>query len=157
MEKKSTSSGALMHILFGDLRRATHSELTRQGLGDLGQPMILFMLKERGREGRVSAQRELADALHVSPATIAMSLRSLERAGYVEKLPDPTDQRRKAVCLTPKGEMAITICVKAYEQVEHGMFQGFSPEELSQVHNYHTRMLRNLRGELPAEGRNYSC
>ena len=44
--------------------------------------MILFLLKDKGREGRIAAQKELSDAMHVSPATVAVSLKSLEREGY---------------------------------------------------------------------------
>lgn len=138
-------------------RQATLGELSSRGLGDLGNPMILFLLKERGENGRVAAQRELSDAMHVSPATVAVSLKSLERAGYVEKRTDQTDQRRKAVHLTPKGEMAIQRCVQVFQQVDRTMFEGFSPEEMEQVCAFHLRMLKNLRGNLPPERMNCPC
>lgn len=138
-------------------RQATVTELSSRGLGDLGNPMILFLLQERGENGRVAAQRELSDALHVSPATVAVSLKSLERAGYVDKRTDETDQRRKAVYLTPKGEMAIQRCFQVFQQVDQTMFEGFSPEEIEQVCAFHMRMLKNLRGNLPTERMNCQC
>lgn len=138
-------------------RQATIAQLTARGLGDLGNPMILFLLKERGENGRVAAQRELSDALHVSPATVAVSLKSLERAGYVEKRTDQADQRRKAVHLTPKGEMGIQRCVQVFQQVDRTMFEGFSPEEMEQVCAFHLRMLKNLRGNLPPERMDCPC
>ena len=119
--------------------------------------MILFLLKDKGREGRIAAQKELSDAMHVSPATVAVSLKSLEREGYVEKLAVETDQRRKAVRLTPKGEAAIQRCVQVFEAVDQSMFEGFRPEETRQACGYLMRMLHNLRGDLPPERMNCQC
>lgn len=148
-------------ILFQSVERARkqaiQTELSRRGLGTLGQPMILFLLKDKGREGRIAAQKELSDAMHVSPATVAVSLKSLEREGYVEKLADETDQRRKAVRLTPKGEAAIQRCVQVFEAVDQSMFEGFRPEETRQACGYLMRMLHNLRGDLPPERMNCQC
>lgn len=138
-------------------RQATVTELAGRGLGDLGNPMILFLLHERGESKRVTAQRELSDALHVSPATVAMSLKSLERGGYVEKLPVENDQRRKAVRLTPKGESAIHRCYQVFQHVDQTMFEGFSPEEMEQVCAFHMRMLKNLRGSIPPERMDCQC
>lgn len=138
-------------------RQATQVELAAQGLGDLGNPMILFLLHEQGKDGRVAAQRELSDALHVSPASVAVSLKSLEREGYVEKLSDETDQRRKAIRLTPKGESAVHRCLMVFKAVDRRMFHGFTEEETEQISAYHIRMLRNLRGEHPSERRQCEC
>ena len=101
--------------------------------------------------------RELADAMRVSPATIAVSLKSLEREGYVEKRGDPADQRRKAVRLTKKGEDAVRTSFQAFQAVDEKMFRGFTPAEIAQATAFHRRMLQNLRGELPPERMNCTC
>lgn len=103
------------------------------------------------------AQRELSDALRVSPATVAVSLKSLERGGYIEKRPVAGDQRRKAVRLTAKGEAAVQRCFQVFHHVDETMFQGFTPEEREQVIAFHMRMLKNLRGEFPPERMNCQC
>ena len=127
MEMRENMPGILFQSVERARKQAIQTELSRRGLGTLGQPMILFLLKDKGREGRIAAQKELSDAMHVSPATVAVSLKSLEREGYVEKLADETDQRRKAVRLTPKGEAAIQRCVQVFEAVDQSMFEGFRP------------------------------
>ena len=149
MEMRENMPGILFQSVERARKQAIQTELSRRGLGTLGQPMILFLLKDKGREGRIAAQKELSDAMHVSPATVAVSLKSLEREGYVEKLADETDQRRKAVRLTPKGEAAIQRCVQVFEAVDQSMFEGFRPEETRQACGYLMRMLHNLRGDLP--------
>ena len=157
MEMRENMPGILFQSVERARKQAIQTELSRRGLGTLGQPMILFLLKDKGREGRIAAQKELSDAMHVSPATVAVSLKSLEREGYVEKLPDETDQRRKAVRLTPKGEAAIQRCVQVFEAVDQSMFEGFRPEETRQACGYLMRMLHNLRGDLPPERMNCQC
>ena len=157
MEMRENMPGILFQSVERARKQAIQTELSRRGLGTLGQPMILFLLKDKGREGRIAAQKELSDAMHVSPATVAVSLKSLEREGYVEKLADETDQRRKAVRLTPKGEAAIQRCVQVFEAVDQSMFEGFRPEETRQACGYLMRMLHNLRGDLPPERLNCQC
>ena len=157
MEMRENMPGILFQSVERARKQAIQTELSRRGLGTLGQPMILFLLKDKGREGRIAAQKELSDAMHGSPATVAVSLKSLEREGYVEKLADETDQRRKAVRLTPKGEAAIQRCVQVFEAVDQSMFEGFRPEETRQACGYLMRMLHNLRGDLPPERMNCQC
>ena len=157
MEMRENMPGILFQSVERARKQAIQTELSRRGLGTLGQPMILFLLKDKGREGRIAAQKELSDAMHVSPATVAVSLKSLEREGYVEKRADETDQRRKAVRLTPKGEAAIQRCVQVFEAVDQSMFEGFRPEETRQACGYLMRMLHNLRGDLPPERMNCQC
>ena len=157
MEMRENMPGILFQSVERARKQAIQTELSRRGLGTLGQPMIPFLLKDKGREGRIAAQKELSDAMHVSPATVAVSLKSLEREGYVEKLADETDQRRKAVRLTPKGEAAIQRCVQVFEAVDQSMFEGFRPEETRQACGYLMRMLHNLRGDLPPERMNCQC
>ena len=131
------------------------TELAARGLGDLGNPVLLFLLRER--EGQVSSQRELSDALRVSPASVAVSLKSLERRGYVEKHPGQGDQRRKAVGLTDKGRAALAGCVQVFAYVDQTMFEGFTPREMEQVRAFQQRMLQNLRACLPTERMDCSC
>ena len=157
MEMRENMPGILFQSVERARKQAIQTDLSRRGLGTLGQPMILFLLKDKGREGRIAAQKELSDAMHVSPATVAVSLKSLEREGYGEKLADETDQRRKAVRLTPKGEAAIQRCVQVFEAVDQSMFEGFRPEETRQACGYLMRMLHNLRGDLPPERMNCQC
>ena len=106
---------------------------------------------------KLPSVRALASSLAINPNTIQRAYESLEREGYVEKLADETDQRRKAVRLTPKGEAAIQRCVQVFEAVDQSMFEGFRPEEARQACGYLMRMLHNLRGDLPPERMNCQC
>ncbi len=88
---------------------------------------------------------------------MAVSLKSLERGGYVEKLPGEADQRRKMVRLTDKGREALETCFSIFQEVDRQMLDGFTPEEMEQVRAFQLWMLHNLRESLPTERMDCSC
>lgn len=134
----------LFHALMRAHFNARQSGLNRQGLPDLGSPKILFALKHYPEDKAAPSQRELADLLHISPATIATSLKSLEKYGYVSRQTDEKDGRRNLISITPKGCQALETSREVFESVDDYMFHGFSPAEREQVFTFHKRMLQNL-------------
>ena len=126
-------------------RQAVQEELAREGLPGIGQPRILCLLHQRGQNGVISTQRELAQLLHVSAATVTTSLKSLERQGYVRTVTDERDARRKQVVITPVGREAMVRCVDVFERVRERMYAGFAAEDFEQIQNFHARMVENLR------------
>ncbi len=49
----------------------------------------------------------LAADLGVTRQAVAQVVATLERDGYVQRIPDPGDARAKLVCLTPRGRAAL--------------------------------------------------
>lgn len=138
------NTGMVFHSLFRAHHNAIHASLTAQGLGDIGSPRLLDTLWHCKEQGEFPSQRELAELLHVSAATIATSLKSLERHGYVERSVDPEDSRRNRIALTPKAVNALEASHAVFRSVEEFMFSGFSEEEIDQINYFHLRMLQNL-------------
>ena len=97
------------------------------------------------RESRGLTQEALAQRLHVSPATIANSLKSLERMGYITRQSDPADGRKKRIAITDKGRDARSRCIAVFDRVDNQLYAGFSPQELEQLRQYYQRMLDNLK------------
>lgn len=132
--------------LFHDVHRAHHNAmlaaLAAQGLQDLGQPRVLFVLD--GLKDGGATQRELAESVHVSPATMTASLKSLERQGYVTKHSDDADGRCKRVFLTQKGRDAVSRCKAAFDHVDKHLYAGFEPEEVERLKQDYRHMLANL-------------
>ena len=135
-------------------RSAINSELAARGLNEIGHPMLLCILQssDRDPEARCFAQRDLAELLHISPAAVANSLKSLEKGGYSTRTPGQEDARRNQIQLTDKGRAAIQGCTESFAAVSHRMLAGFTPEERRQLLSFRMRMLNNLRGggETPA-------
>lgn len=100
--------GLLEHQLHLARQNAIQTELAAAGLQEVGHPMLMCILRTadtRGTDGQT--QRDLAQLLHVSPAAVATSLKSLEKKGYIRREPEPGDARRNRVTLTDKGQRAV--------------------------------------------------
>jgi len=151
MEQSPNLTGILFHALNQAHRAAIQADLADRGLEGLGSPVLMMLLQSRGKDGDIPAQRDLAEAMRVSPAAIAMSLKSLERLGYVQKRTDAADQRRKRITVTPKGEAAVVKCWAALAATDARMMEGFSPAEREQLAAFLRRMLENLAGAQAAE------
>lgn len=89
--------------------------LSRNGLSNIGQPAILSILSQQ-ENGVIASQKELARRLRVSPATMTVSLKSMERDGYVKKLSNAEDLRCKPHCHYGKGpaggQSSLTKCLR---------------------------------------------
>lgn len=156
MKRGHTMSNQTLELLCQQVhqahRNAVAAELAKRGLSEIGHPMLMTILKssEESKE-RYQAQRDLAELLHISPAAVANSLKSLERGGYIHREPDKGDARCNRVLLTEKGHEAVEECRDALASVSKRMLAGFSQEEQEQLVNLRKRMLWNLRGESPEQ------
>lgn len=128
-------------------RAAIQAELNAAGLGEVGHPLLVSVLQSSQcgcQAGRAFAQRELAQQLHVSPAAVANSLKSLEKGGYIRREPGRSDARCNQVILTEKGAAAVEGCQQVFQRVSERMLCGFTPEEQEQLLCFRRRMLQNL-------------
>ena len=135
----------LFHALARAHFNAEQAGLNKSGLPNLGSPRILFALMDLDEMGGPTpTQRQLANILRISPATIATSLKSLEKSGYIVRHPDETDSRKNLVYITEKGRQAVLTSRQVFDWVNNYMYHGFSVEERQQLQQFHQRMLDNL-------------
>jgi DNA-binding MarR family transcriptional regulator len=88
--------------------------------------LVLGLLRDHGP----MTPSELGDGLIVTRATVTGLLDSLERRGYVRRVPHATDRRRLVVELTPEG-MATLQQVRTIIHAQETAWMGsFSDEEL---------------------------
>lgn len=137
-------TGIVFQSLFRAYYNAMQARLIREGIRDIGSPRLLLVLRDCQIKGEIPSQRELADLLHLSTASIATSLKSLERNGYVKRNIDPTDSRKNQISITQKGLEALENGRKVFEEVDQVMLSGFSEEEVAILNKFHLRMLENL-------------
>ncbi len=105
-----------------------------------GQPPVLRALWEQ--EGLT--HKELADRLRITQATITRMLQRMERAGFVQRRPDETDQRISRVYLTDAGRAVQARVHEVVRQMEDETFAGFSTEERAVLESYLRRVRANL-------------
>lgn len=109
-----------------------------------GQMPLLKMIGSH----EASTQKELADLLHVSPASIAVSLKRLQKQGLVTKAADSGDLRYNRIALTDEGEQIISRTREAFDDLDRRIFKDFTHEELENLDSYLFRMVKNLSGNL---------
>ena len=107
-----------------------HAVLDEVGLYR-GQQFIIHVLWEN--EGLTHS--ELAERLHVQPATITNALKRMERSGFVERRHDSEDQRVSRVYLTEAGRSARGTVEKMWQDIEEQTFAALHEEERAQFHN----------------------
>ena len=89
-------------------RHLLEDSLDRQLLRDSGMPHAYFMILTVLVEADDGTVRmgDLAARLSFSRSRLTHAVASLERSGWVERRPDPTDGRGQLAVLTPAGEQA---------------------------------------------------
>jgi DNA-binding MarR family transcriptional regulator len=67
------------------------------------QYAVLASLLDLGSAGRRPSQRELADHTGLEVLYVSKLARALDAAGWLQRQPDPADQRAVRLSLTPAG------------------------------------------------------
>ena len=140
--KNATEELMLFHDVHRAHQNAILAALAERGVQDVGQPKALFVLSTL--QNGCATQRELADMIHVSAATMANSLKRLERNGYIQRQSDEKDSRCNRIVITQKGLEAVERCQDAFDYVDTRLYAGFTPEEVERLKNAFRRMLQNM-------------
>lgn len=90
------------------------------------------------------SQKEIAGAMEVSTATIAVTLKKMEKNGYVERIMDDEDNRFNKVRVTEKGRCLMEQGFDIMDRIDRDTIKGFTEEELKQFNGFLERYLANL-------------
>lgn len=112
------------------------------------QHRMLMTLSDR----EFDSQAELAAMLEISTATVAVSLKKLERDGYIRKTAKAEDSRANFVQLTEKGKQVVEDSREIFEYIDEQAIKDFTDEELVFLRTYLKRIYDNL-SEINEKGR----
>ena len=129
-EQTSRRTGEALHELIQTYNFCMQRTLSKYGLYP-GQPPLLF---------------DLAEKLAVSKASVGVSLRRLEKAGFVKRVQDKKDTRCNRIALTPKGQEYARWCAIDYDMLYATLLENFSGDERERVAETIERMLKSLNG-----------
>lgn len=130
------------------LHRLLSQQVTKNSPIYPGQlPILLYVANHPG-----CTQQEIATEVKVSCASIAQSIKRLQKSGFLRKEVDGDNLRRNKISITPAGHQAAASCIKHLNQLDERMFHGFSDEEIDVLGNYIRRLLANMA---PADWQNY--
>lgn len=105
-----------------------------------GQPGVLEYILQND----ACSQKEIASAMHITPASAAISLKRMEKAELITRTPDEKDPRKNHISVTKKGENALREFRKICDTTDENMFNGFSEEEREELHKLLLRLHKNL-------------
>ena len=113
-----------------------------------GQPPIMGLLYQH--DGM--SQKEMASALNLSPATMTVTLKRMEKAGLVCREMDERDQRILRVHLSEQGRQMWLKSADQIRCVTEELLEGFTPEEERQMREYLFRIARNMERAVEKHG-----
>lgn len=130
--------GILLFVTNRALEQRAFDAVVAAGITDitLAQARVAARISPEG--SRVS---DLAAQARVAKQSAAFLVEQLERAGYVERIPDPADGRARLVRLTPKARPVTRAAGAEVERVLAEWADHVGEERLRQLHE----TLRDLR------------
>lgn len=127
LDKERARHAAMLFV--ANTRR--HKRLFRKFVSELGignsQHRLLMHLH---RTQCAPSQTELARTFEVSTAAIAVSLKNLEKNGYIRRCAAVEDSRYNEIAITEKGEELISQTESIFTSADVAMFAELTPLEL---------------------------
>ena len=143
MSETTVSSGELedrLALFMRTHRRAMHRYFQSVGMFN-GHPHMLFHLAHTPG----ISQKELAQRMEISPASVAISIRRLESAGLIRRQRDPRDARVWHLYLTPQGERMDAACARGRDFMIDTLYRDFTPQEQQELYRLLDKMIVNLQ------------
>jgi DNA-binding MarR family transcriptional regulator len=112
-----------------------------------GQHIILFIISDN----KGITQKDISSILKVKPSTVSVSIKRLEKSGYLEKRIDPEDSRKTDMYLTATGNEIVSEIKKEIDSVHETLYKGLTESEKEVINNLFDKMITNIEGELNDE------
>jgi DNA-binding MarR family transcriptional regulator len=122
--------GALLRMPVDAVHRRMFERLHERGFTDI-DPAHLIVFQWPGPDD--ARPSELAARLQISKQALNYLLGQLERLGYLERRPDPHDQRGKRIVLTDRGRAAVRVIRDAVQEIEAAWAEQLAPERFAQL------------------------
>ncbi|MQA75898.1 MAG: MarR family transcriptional regulator [Solirubrobacterales bacterium] len=120
------------------------------GLAERGLTRARAELIWRLHEREPLTQRELADALGVTPRNVTALLDALQAGGFVDRAPHPTDRRATFVTLSERGRTVAAGLHADQRAFATLLFEGVAAPELARFDAALERIVARLHELTPA-------
>jgi DNA-binding MarR family transcriptional regulator len=123
--------GLLLFIPYRAMESAVLAELRAHGHDlTISQARVFQRIGPQG-----SRPGELAAAAQLSKQTLGSIVDQLERAGYVERVPDPSDGRARLVSITDAGRELVELSLPVVRATEQAWARHLGPTRTRQLHD----------------------
>ncbi|XVV12418.1 MarR family winged helix-turn-helix transcriptional regulator [Actinoplanes sp. CA-131856] len=107
-----------------------HAELARRGHPDV-RPAYGFAMQAIGVRG--ASASEVGRRLGVSKQAAGKTVDRLEALGYVERVDDPADARRKLIRLTPRGVDSLAQSAEIFDELRARWVSELGPDRVELI------------------------
>lgn len=104
---------------------------------------FLLKLNEMGE----MTQKDLAESRNLNNATVTRALERLEKKGFVNRVDDEKDKRKKNVLLTSEGKQVVNNILKKHEKFKKEIFGDFDENEFQDLMDLLDKLLFKLELE----------
>lgn len=141
---RRNSLGYQINHLARLLEQALRREIEPHGVvpGQFAQLLALY-------EQEPLSQRELCERVQIEQSTMAYTLQRMERDGLIERVADPTDQRRVRISLTERARHRRTALVEAARAVNNRATSTIDDLDVATVLSTIDQMIKNLEVSNP--------
>jgi len=114
------------------MEQRIHDVITAAGFDDITPAMarVAARLSESGI--RVT---EIAEQARITKQSASALVEQLERAGYVERRPDPADARARLVVIAPRGRELQAVARREERAIEREWTQALGEERMAALHD----------------------
>jgi DNA-binding MarR family transcriptional regulator len=112
-EEVHPNLGVLLFIAYRSMEQRLLGALAEAGYDiTLAQARLFQRIAPDG-----SRPTDLAEQAQITKQSAGFLIEALERAGYVERVPDPTDARARLVRVAPRGARAVEASRKVVDEI----------------------------------------
>lgn len=140
--EKRISAGFLANHMARLFAQGLQARIKPLGLTTGTFPALLELWEEDGL-----TQKALVERLDIEQATMANTLRRMERDGLVQRRPHPTDGRSQQVWLTRKARSLRDNALGAATAQNEFALAGLAPDERELFIRFMTRTIDRMRSE----------
>jgi len=129
--------GLLLFIPYRAMEQRVFAGLAEAGFDDFtpAQARVFQRIAQGG-----SRLTDLAEQAQITKQSAGFLVDQLERAGYVERAPDPSDARARLVRIAPRGAAAIPIAAAIVAEVEAEWAAHLGRRRMAQLQEHLARL-----------------
>ena len=144
MEHPAVGQLSQVMCLFNELRRPTNFTKLPEAIRGLNITQMTTLIYLFDNEERGVFQKDIEAFLRIRRSSVSSLLQTMEKSGWILRLPVPEDARLKWVVLTAQGKVLYHQVRDHYVQMEKFMAQILTEEELSVFTGLMGKLLDNI-------------
>lgn len=138
MESTRLDFGILLMLAAQEFVIDLRESLAGQGFDDQGRSDG-YVFRALGAAPMTTS--ELAERLEISKQGAAQIVEDMERRGYVERRPDPSDKRARLLHLSQRGKDALAAARRFHQRYERRLVAAHGPEAVAGLRTLLTAMV----------------